>query len=129
MPRPWAAAEFAELLEQRFSFLVADHPQAFALGRAIAGEAELLTIAVHPSAQGQGLGRATLAAFETQAVTRFQATEAMLEVAQTNIAARRLYEAAGFAQIGERPDYYRDQTGARVTALIYRKAFTPRHGL
>lgn len=115
-PRPWSAREFADLLSAPGSFL-ATQPTGFVLGRAIADEAELLTIAVHPDHRGQGQGRALLRAFEQAARDR-GARRAFLEVAADNRPARALYRRAGFAQAGQRPGYYRKPDGVAVDALI-----------
>jgi [ribosomal protein S18]-alanine N-acetyltransferase len=93
MPRPWGAAEFADLLASPLVFLVAE-PAGFALGRAVADEAELLTLAVDPSARRQGSGRRLLTKFEAEAASR-GATSAFLDVAAGNDAARALYLSAG----------------------------------
>lgn len=115
-PRPWSADEFAALLAGPGAFLAGD-ATAFALGRAVAGEAELLTLAVHPDARRRGRGRACLAAFEAAARAR-GATRAFLEVAADNAPARALYAAAGYAEAGRRRGYYAGPGGAAVDALI-----------
>lgn len=72
-----------------------------------AGEAELLRIAVGPSARRQGLGRALLSVAETD--LRCSGIHSLhLEVRVTNLAARALYEAEGWRRSGHRPRYYRD---------------------
>lgn len=119
--RPWSASEFADLLASRFSFVTSDD-QSFALGRVIADEAELLTIATHPSAQRKGLGRARLAAFEDMARAR-NATTAFLEVAIDNPAAIALYTAQGYIQTARRKGYYARPDGQTVDALIMSKTF------
>ncbi|MBK1636984.1 GNAT family N-acetyltransferase [Rhodovulum adriaticum] len=121
-PRPWRAEEFAALLAGPGTFLCGD-ATAFALGRALAGEAELLTLAVCPTARRQGLGRARLAAFEDAARAR-GADTAFLEVAADNAAARALYDAAGYGQAGQRPGYYAAPDGSRIDALVLRKSLT-----
>ena len=118
-PRPWCADEFAALLASNGVFLRTTDT-GFALGREIAGEAELLTLAVDPDHQRQGNGRALLAAFETGATKR-GATVAFLEVASDNAAAFALYHAAGYSESGRRPAYYRPPTGPRIAAIIMRK--------
>lgn len=118
-PRPWAADEIVALLDSPGCFLVGD-ATAFALGRAVADEAELLTLAVHPGARRRGRGRALLDAFEAEARAR-GAAQALLEVAADNAAARTLYAAAGYAAAGRRPAYCTDPDGTPVDALILRK--------
>ncbi|MBN2906636.1 MAG: GNAT family N-acetyltransferase [Rhodobacteraceae bacterium] len=119
-PRPWSADEFAALLDTRGVFLRGDGT-GFALGRAVAGEVELLTLAVHPDARRAGRGRALLAAFEAEARAQ-GATEAFLEVAADNAAARALYAGAGYGLAGCRTGYYTAPGGLRVDALVMRKA-------
>jgi ribosomal-protein-alanine N-acetyltransferase len=114
--RPWSRDEFASLLGCAGVRLVAD-PDGFALTRCVAGEAELLTIAVPPDRWGRGVGtsllaRALAAAASDGAQTLF------LEVAAGNRRARALYDRAGFVEIGRRREYYRFADGARDDALI-----------
>lgn len=121
-PAPWSAASFAAFLADPAVFLIAD-PQgrAFLLGRVIAGEAELLTLATAPESRRLGLARDLLARFDRQAQAR-SATTAFLEVAETNTAARALYAAAGWQQAGRRPAYYRAAGATPVAALILCKS-------
>jgi len=67
--------------------------------------ARLYSVAVDPDHRGQGLGarlvRAVLAAVEQLGVHR-----CVLEVAEDNAAARRLYERLGFQYVRLLPDYY-----------------------
>ncbi|MEZ5887646.1 MAG: ribosomal protein S18-alanine N-acetyltransferase [Paracoccaceae bacterium] len=114
-PRPWSAAEVAGLLDDPLCFL-AHRPEGFALGRAAAGEAELLTIAVRPDAQGRGIGRALLADLIAMARDR-AAKRLFLEVAAGNESAIRLYRAAGFTQIAIRRGYFTDGA-SRIDALV-----------
>jgi len=115
--RAWSMAEFAGLLESPLVFAVGD-ARAFALGRVIADEAELLTLACDPAHRRKGLGRARLAGFEAEARARGAVT-AFLEVAADNLPAHALYEAADYAEVARRAGYYARGT---VDALILRKA-------
>lgn len=119
-PRPFTAAEFTGFLASSLCFLCVG-PNGFALGRAVAGEAELLTLCVHPNARRSGLGRALLMDFETVARKR-AATVAHLEVAADNRAALHLYSAQGYCESGRRRGYYRSNDGARIDALLMTKA-------
>jgi len=114
--RAWSAAEFADLLAGPGAF-VAGEAHAFALGRVVAGEAELLTIATDPVCRRAGHARACLGAFENAARARWAET-IFLEVAEDNAAALGLYAGAGFAQIARRKGYY---VGGR-DAIVMRKA-------
>ena len=144
---PWCEQDFTDLLETPGTFLTpwpspfskyanggarggetpshstaetAQSLQGFALGRIILDEAELLTLAVDPSHQRQGLGQALLAGFEAEANARGART-AFLEVAATNTAARALYERAGWVETGRRTAYYA-ATPARIDAILMTRA-------
>ncbi|GHE99076.1 N-acetyltransferase GCN5 [Aliiroseovarius zhejiangensis] len=117
--RPWSAAEMQSLLSTPHVF-VAGFDQGFVMGRTILDEAELLTIAVDPDHQGQGIGRQLLSAFEDQARAR-GAIRAFLEVAEDNTTARALYGSAGWAESGRRVGYYARQTGDSVDAILLEK--------
>lgn len=122
-PRPWTAEEFAGWLADPLAFLMVEGDAGFILGRAVAGEAELLTLAVSPEARGRGLGRRLVTRFLYQARLR-GAEEAFLEVAEDNAPARAVYSRAGFTETGRRRGYYRTQDGRPVDALVLRRVLT-----
>ncbi|WP_417806720.1 GNAT family N-acetyltransferase [Thioclava sp.] len=115
-PRPWSQAEFDTLLHARGVFLLTE-PGGFLLGRVIAGEAELLTLAVDPNQRRAGIARALVAAFHEEVKTH-EAQTAFLEVADDNIAARALYLATGWIESGRRKAYYNSSDGTRRDAII-----------
>jgi len=116
-PQRWGAEAIGLMLALpgHFALLAAEgsEPFGFALGRAVAGEAEVLTLAVRPAARRAGLGRALMRALMGEAVRR-GATELFLEVAETNAAARALYGALGASEAGRRRAYYPDGGDALV---------------
>ena len=118
-PRPWSGAEFADLLNSPHAFLLT-RPQGFLLGRTVADEAELLTLAVAPEARRRGIARALLAEFAATSQDR-GATRAFLEVAADNGAARALYHAAGWGESGRRRRYY----GPDLDAIVMTLALPP----
>lgn len=120
VPRPWSATEIEAMLATSGTFLVVK-PDGFVIGRALAGEAELLTLAVAPPARCRGLGAALVAAFLDRAAAA-GAERAFLEVAADNAAARALYARAGFAEAGRRPGYYRRPDGGATDALLLVRA-------
>jgi ribosomal-protein-alanine N-acetyltransferase len=75
------------------------------LARAVADEAEILTIAVTPDRRRSGLGTALMGVAMAGARER-GAVSMFLEVAVTNVAARALYGRHGFVEVGHRPRYY-----------------------
>ncbi|MES2914088.1 MAG: ribosomal protein S18-alanine N-acetyltransferase [Pseudomonadota bacterium] len=120
-PPPWTAAAFAGILADPLAFLLAEGDAGFLLGRAVAGEAELLTIAVAPDARRRGLGRKLVARFLYQSQLR-GAERAFLEVSAENAPAIALYESAGFARSGLRRGYYQTPEGTRIDALVMARA-------
>lgn len=123
-PTPWSAAEFAALLGQpgvAAWISSRDAPQGFIMVRAVADEAEILTLAVAPAARRRGIAAKLLAA-SCDALQAGGGTRMFLEVAADNIAASTLYAAHGFEPCGRRPDYY--GTGAArgpVDAIVMMK--------
>ena len=132
----WPEKAFADLLAQPGTFLAMpcarSGPEtsgeagktetlvAFALGRVILDEAELLTLAVDPRLRRAGLGRSCLAGFEAEARAR-GAARAFLEVAEDNAPARALYGTGGWAETGLRRAYYRTENG-RIDAVLMSKS-------
>lgn len=115
-PRPWSGPEIRDLLDSPLNFLL-ERPAGFLIGRTIADEAELLTLAVSPQARRQGIGRGLLAEFHDMARQR-GATEAFLEVASDNAPARALYLGRGWAEAGQRRNYY----APGIDAILMRRA-------
>lgn len=109
-PPPWSACELRSATESPGAFLLRDGA-GFLIGRAIAGEAEILTLATRPDARRQGIGRRLVAAFLSRAAAT--ADTAFLEVAADNAPAIALYRTNGFIDVGCRPRYY-DGVDARV---------------
>lgn len=123
--RPWTALEFDDLLKSPGVFAVlgeAGEPaeaRGFILCRSIAGEAEILTIAVDPAARRRGWGAALVEmAAGIAAETRSEAM--FLEVEAGNLAAVALYQSTGFVRVGLRKGYYPHPDGAK-DALVMRR--------
>ena len=68
-------------------------------------EAELMRIAVVEPERHQGVASALLAQFE-QECTEVGVSSIFLEVAEANMAARRLYARFSYNQVGRRENYY-----------------------
>lgn len=115
-PRPWNAAEIASFLDSPLCFLLHE-PDGFLIGRVVAGEAELLTLAVDPKARQRGTGGRLVDRFLTEAQAR-GAESAFLEVSAQNLPAQSLYARKGFTQKGKRNGYYQLPDGKRLDALL-----------
>ena len=122
LDRAWGLSEFVALTDSPHVLALGDD-RAFVLARIIADEAELLTIATHPDHRRKGMARALLTRFHSAARTR-GATHAFLEVAADNMAARALYGAAGYHQIGQRRAYYARATGPAADALVLQRGLS-----
>lgn len=124
--RGWGDGEFHSLLTQSnvfgFSARITNGAAGlggFVLAREVAGEAEILTVAVSEKYPRQGLGwRLMLAALRE---TRARGGETVfLEVDEGNAAAIGLYRKLGFHQAAARKGYYNDGRGNKSTALVMR---------
>lgn len=113
----WDAAAIGVLLGMPGVFGLHIPGAGFVLARVAADEAEILTLAVIPTARRQGHAGALLAGAMAAALLRGAGTM-FLEVSDRNAAARGLYAQAGFAEAGRRRHYYAD--GA--DALVLRRA-------
>ena len=87
----------------------------FAVARYVFEEAELLLIAVHPDAQGQGIGKGLINRMINWA-TEHSVKTIFLEVRDGN-QALTLYSQMGFVNVGSRKNYYRGQDGIDRDAL------------
>lgn len=118
---PWSVGRFAELLGQdRFLAVGAFDARglcAYLTAYSLAGELEIVNVAVDPALRGQGLGTRLLHFFLDHARV-LEATRAVLEVRAGNIPALALYRGRGFEQIGLRRGYYTD-TGEDALVLAW----------
>ncbi len=83
---------------------------------AVADTADLLRVVVAPDQRGRGIAQGLVRA-GIQWAQAFGATRLLLEVEETNDAARRLYDKAGFRPIARRDDYYGPGRHALVCEL------------
>jgi len=114
--RGWSAEEFRGLLSSPGMRLVTLEG-AFLLGRAIADEAEILTLATAPTARRQGLARLILRDF-IDILRADGCARIFLEVARDNGPARALYASEGFARVGLRPGYFARAGQPPVDAIV-----------
>lgn len=95
----------------------AGDPIGFSLQRIIAGDGELLLLAVAPEARRQGVGTALLEQFIN--IAREEgAGRIHLEVRDGNPAVG-MYRRAGFKPVGRRRKYYHGRTGGEFDALTF----------
>ena len=94
----------------------ADH-RGFVLIRTVADEGEVISVAVDPTHQGQGLGRQLLSLAIADLVSAGVIT-LFLDVAVDNPPALALYRRLGFIEVGRRRGYY-PRAGMVVDALAF----------
>ena len=123
----WTEAQYQEMfnpaaavLRHAVIFEEAISIVGFAVARAGADDWELENIVVRSNAQRRGRGAELLSAVIEQA--RIEGAKYFrLEVRESNLAARRLYEKCGFRVEGRRRGYYRDPA---EDAILYRRDMT-----
>lgn len=123
---PWQEADFEQLfvapetvadgaIEAKEEYLTG-----FVLSRIVAGEAEILTIAVAPEWRRRGIATSLLKP-HLDGLAASRVNRLFLEVDVGNIAARALYANFGFELVGERKAYYRTAGTEMAAALIMRR--------
>jgi ribosomal-protein-alanine N-acetyltransferase len=120
----WTRAQCAGILPMHgVSMTLAEAagtPVGFSLVRSVAGEAELLLLAVNAEWRGRGIGSALVDRFIADG-ERTGAHHLHLEVRDGNHAIG-LYERAGFSLAGRRSNYYRGPDGKSYDALTMVRA-------
>jgi ribosomal-protein-alanine N-acetyltransferase len=89
----------------------------FAIGAAVAFEAELESIGVAPEWQRHGVGRTLLEAL-LRTLKELGVTKLTLEVRASNDAAQKLYRTLGFEDAGLRRGYYSDPKEDAVVMIL-----------
>jgi ribosomal-protein-alanine N-acetyltransferase len=125
-PDPWSSQAFDQLLDQNTTCGWMAESQdginiGFILARGVEGEGEILTFAVNPAFQKQGVGGSLLSQL-LEFLTTIDCRQIFLEVAIDNRAAIHLYTAFGFHDVGTRPNYYQraDQNHVSAKIMAYR---------
>ena len=115
----WTASQCAGLLAMPGVWLTLARDEGeligFSLARVVAGEAELLLLAVRPDSRGRGIGKSLVEHFHGAARSR-GADRLHLEVRDGNPAVK-LYENSGFTIVGRRRRYYSGAQGELYDAL------------
>lgn len=118
---PWSESSVAgELANPLSLWLVAmeDGQLAGYVGsQSVMGESDMMNLAVDPAFRRQGVGQSLVGAL-IEALDRRGNHCLSLEVRASNAPALALYQNLGFAQVGRRPNYYRNP---KEDALILRK--------
>ncbi len=122
-PHPWTEGNFKDCISNQIYSCWVFEQEKEILGHlvisAVAGESHILNLCVYPQIQGQGWGRKLLEEAEHIA-KQHRAETCFLEVRPSNKAGLKLYESAGYNQIGIRNDYYPADKG-REDAIVMAK--------
>jgi len=115
----WTRAQCAGILPMHGVVLTlataGSRPLGFSLIRSVAGDSELLLLAVRPSGRRRGVGTSLVSHF-VETGREAGAHHLHLEVRDGNPAVA-LYERTGFHLAGRRPNYYRGTDGECFDAL------------
>lgn len=119
-PDPWSERDITDLIstEGAMCFVATDGGRvaAYVTGRLIAPEGEIYRVAVLPEYRRRGIGYRLLDySMKTSRGRGLETT--FLEVRSQNVAARALYMAYGFRQIGVRKNYYKNPTDDAIVML------------
>jgi len=117
---PWTRGNFCAALDSAYLCCVdevAGELCSYAVLMPGVDEAELLNIGVASAHQRKGLGRAMLLAMLEAACAK-QMSRVFLEVRVSNQCAIALYRCAGFAEVGMRRAYYRNEKGSEDAMVM-----------
>jgi ribosomal-protein-alanine N-acetyltransferase len=131
-PFPWTRGNFIDSLAAGYiAEVLVDGPAL--LGYFVAMQAvddlHLLNVTVAPDHQGRGHGQGLLHAVLAHA-QRLALQRVLLEVRRSNTRAQALYTRLGFAEIGQRKNYYPAAQGREDAVVMARMIASPvPHGL
>jgi len=119
---PWTRGNFVDSLVSDYSAWLLRHDEeilGYALLLLTLDEAQLLNIGIAQERQRAGLGSRFMDYLMDEA-RRHGATRMFLEVRASNVSGRALYRRYGFAQVGERRDYYLTRQGREAALVLAR---------
>lgn len=121
-PFPWTESIMGDCIRVGYCCRVVEAAgkiEGYGIMSVAAGECHILNLCIHPASQGRNLARRLLEHLLNLARAGGAQT-AFLEVRPSNPRAVRLYQMAGFCEVGVRPDYYPAEDG-REDALVMAK--------
>lgn len=117
-PHPWRESQFLESVSRHHCLVLSLETQiiGYTVYTVVAGEAEILNIAIHPGYQGKGYGRQLLEYL--MSIVSEQAERFFLEVRASNHPAIHLYQDVGFVEICLRRNYYQTSAGSEDAIVM-----------
>jgi len=118
----WTREEYNRLVEGGVILAAEEEGKlcGFVCARTVAGEWEIENVVVGAEFLRRGIG-GELVRELIQRAQREAASAILLEVRESNVPARQLYEKHGFCEVGRRRAYYRDPA---EDAILYALRFT-----
>ena len=130
--KPWSADQWQDFCARPesvgFAATGSDDPslslEAVLIAQVLDQEAEIITLAVHPEKRRKGLARCLIEEL-TKTVANNPKKRILLEVAESSLPARKLYESMGFQvfhrRTGYYPDYYKGRSGSADALLMEKR--------
>jgi ribosomal-protein-alanine N-acetyltransferase len=117
----WSSDQYNKLVDSGIVLVAEEAGQlcGFVCAKAVAGEWEIENVAVAAKFLRRGIANELLRHLIRRAENE-AASAILLEVRESNLPARRLYEKHGFREVGRRPVYYKDPT---EDAILYAVRF------
>jgi len=117
----WTAEQYNKLVSRGIVLVAgeADRLCGFISAQAVVGEWEIENVVVAAKLLRRGIGSELIGAL-IERVRSEAATAILLEVRESNLAARGLYEKRGFREVGRRRSYYADPV---EDAILYTLRF------
>lgn len=113
--KPWSANDFADLKKSGCDIIASEN--GFAVWRAVADEAEIITIGVNPEYRKNGIATAMLTLIENE-LKKSGVKKIFLEVSVNNTPALNLYKNNGYNEFSVRKKYYDDGSDAILMQKI-----------
>ena len=115
---PWSKNQFSHCVEWTQVIVVSNAVVGFAVVVEMGDQAELQNISIHPDHKELGLGEELLDYVMRELPKKIG--QIYLEVRVSNFSAINLYTKIGFAQVGQRRDYYATEYGREDALLMSR---------
>ena len=117
----WTPEQYSKLVSSGIVLVAEDAGDlcGFICAQAVAGELEIENVVVDRAFRRSGIANELVRALIQRARSE-SATAILLEVRESNLSARRLYEKHAFREVGRRPAYYSDPA---EDAILYALRF------
>lgn len=126
-PFPWTRGIFRDCMRADYAMWVQELDGSivgYGVLSIVLDEAHVLNLCTDAQAESRGLGRHMLRAM-LRLARAGGAQRVFLEVRPSNMRAIKLYDAAGFNEIGRRPRYYPAPGNGREDAVVMAKELLP----